>query len=67
MLGLDVVPFDAQHAESMAQLRASTRHLGLSLADRACLALAMERSGTAVTADRAWSKLLDGVRVRVIR
>ncbi len=67
VLGLDVVPFDAQHAESTAQLHASTRHLGLSLADRACLALAMERSGTAVTADRAWSKLLDGVRVRVIR
>jgi ribonuclease VapC len=67
LLGLDVVPFDAQHAETTAQLRARTRHLGLSLADRACLALAMERGGTAVTADRTWASLRDGVRVRVIR
>lgn len=67
LLGLDTVPFDTQHAESTAQLHARTRHLGLSLADRACLALAMERGGTAVTTDRAWSRSGDGVRVRVIR
>jgi ribonuclease VapC len=67
LLGLEVVPFDVRHAELAAGLRASTRHLGLSLADRACLALAMERGGTAVTADRAWSGLGDVVRVRVIR
>lgn len=67
LLGLDVVPFDAQHAESTAQLHARTRHLGLSLADRACLALALERGGTAVTTDRVWSHLGDDVHVRVIR
>jgi ribonuclease VapC len=67
LLGLEVIPFDVRHAELAAELRASTRHLGLSLADRACLALAMERGGTAVTADRVWSGLGDVVRVRVIR
>jgi ribonuclease VapC len=67
LLGLEVIPFDVRHAELAAELRASTRHIGLSLADRACLALALERGGTAVTADRVWSGVGDVVRVRVIR
>ena len=44
-----------------------TSRLGLSLADRICLALA-EREGLAVlTADRAWASLDIGIEIRLIR
>src|SRR4051812_19369130 len=40
MLSLEVIDFDERHAAATAELRASTRHLGLSLGDRSCLACA---------------------------
>jgi PIN domain nuclease of toxin-antitoxin system len=43
----------------------STR--GLSLGDRACLAVAKRLDAIAVTADRAWPELNHGVEVRLIR
>jgi ribonuclease VapC len=42
-----------------ADLRARTKHLGLSLGDRACLAAARSRDLPVLTADRAWAKLAD--------
>jgi PIN domain nuclease of toxin-antitoxin system len=56
-LGLRVVDFDSEQAQKTADLRPATRHLGLSLGDRACLALAKSLKATAVTADRAWAGL----------
>ena len=50
-----------------ASLRPATRAKGLSLGDRACLALAIERGVPALTADRAWMELDVGVDVRLIR
>ena len=47
--------------------RDATRHLGLSLGDRCCLALAHELGAEAYTADRVWAQLDLGVTVRVIR
>jgi ribonuclease VapC len=41
--------------------------LGLSLADRACLSLAVERQAPALTADRAWGALALDIEVRLIR
>lgn len=67
---LDAIDFDAQQATACARLRAATRALGLSLGDRACLALAHGMQATAVTADRAWADLdadAIGVPVRLIR
>jgi PIN domain nuclease of toxin-antitoxin system len=55
-LGLDVQPFDAAMAVAAGLLRPATRHLGLSLGDRACLALAQSVQGVALTTDRAWSR-----------
>ncbi len=55
--GLDVLPLTQVRAESAAGLWSATRDLGLSLADRACLALALELGRPAVTADRAWATL----------
>lgn len=62
-----VAPFDMALGLRAGELRAATRRLGLSLGDRACLALA-EREGLPVlTADRAWATLDIGVEIRLIR
>lgn len=65
--GLTVVPFDQPQAEIAVMLRASTRAAGLSLADRACLALATRLGLPALTTDRAWADLDVGVEIRLIR
>lgn len=56
-LGIDLIPFDLDHAITVSELRPHTRHLGLSLGDRACLALAMQENAVAVTADKSWATL----------
>lgn len=66
-LGVQIVPFDAADAERAAGLWTSTRHFGLSLDDRACLALALRLNATDYTADRAWAAATTGVRIQVIR
>ena len=48
-------------------MHASTRSRGLSLGDRACLALARRLAATAVTTDRAWREVDVGAAVEVIR
>lgn len=48
-------------------LRAETRHAGLSLGDRACLALAIDMGLPVFTADRAWQGLPLDIEVRPIR
>jgi len=62
-----VVPFDPEDAVEAGRLRIRTRSEGLSLADRACLALAFARGLPAVTTDRAWGRLGLGAAVRVVR
>lgn len=62
-----IIAFDAVQAEIAGALRPLTRHRGLSLADRACLALAQHLGRPAITADRAWADLDCGVPVQVIR
>lgn len=65
---LDVRPFDVDQARVAGAMRGPTRALGLSLGDRACLALAHQLQAVAFTADRDWAKLeLDGIRVKLIR
>lgn len=66
-LELEVVAFDAMQASAAAELRLTTRSRGLSLADRACLALGRQRGCPVVTADRAWADLEIGVEVILIR
>lgn len=62
-----IIPFDARQAVVAADLRQATRHLGLSLGDRACLALAKTLGASVMTADRAWASIDVGVGVTVIR
>jgi PIN domain nuclease of toxin-antitoxin system len=66
-LGLPVIPFDEAQAMAAGTLRRRTKSLGLSLGDRACLALAMARRVPAVTTDRNWAKLDIGAKVVVAR
>jgi len=66
-VGLVVRDFSAAHAEIAAGLWVSTREVGLSLADRACLALAIDMRASVLTGDRAWQGLAIGVDVILIR
>jgi len=66
-LGVAVEAFTDEDAEAVAELWQPTRKAGLSLADRACLALARRLDLPAHTADRAWLKVDVGVEVVLIR
>lgn len=66
-LSLRVVDFDYDQSISAAELRQTTRKAGLSLGDRACLALAIRENATAVTADRKWADLDVGCEIELIR
>lgn len=64
-LGVEVVPFDEAAAVATGLLRGESRRAGLSLGDRACLALGRERTLPVLTADTAWSTLDLGPEVKV--
>ena len=64
---IDVIDFDRGLAEQTGGLVARTKPFGLSLGDRACLALASRERAAAVTGDRAWSQLGLEIEVRLIR
>jgi PIN domain nuclease of toxin-antitoxin system len=63
----EIVDVTMIHALIVAKLRPLTKALGLSLGDRTCLALAIERDCPAMTADRNWAKLNIGVPIQLIR
>lgn len=66
LLHLTVIDFNSEQAAKVAELRPLTKHLGLSLGDRCCLALAILQNATAVTADKEWRKL-SFCQIEVIR
>jgi ribonuclease VapC len=61
------IDFDRDLAIGAAALLLPTAPFGLSLGDRACLALARLRDLPAVTADRAWAKLDLGIPIEIVR
>lgn len=63
----EVVAFTAEQARTAGNLIAETRGLGLSLGDRACLALGLALKAPVYTTDQAWRKLKLDVRIHVIR
>ncbi len=63
---IDVVDFNTEQAIVCAQLRSLTRAAGLSLGDRACLALTKLMDGIAVTTDQAWQDVRISAEVRVL-
>lgn len=66
-LQCEVCYFTNAHARAAAELRPATRPFGLSLGDRACLALAIERKATVYTTDKVWKKMSLGIEIEVIR
>jgi ribonuclease VapC len=64
---ITVEPFTAADAIDAARLRPLTRDAGLSLGDRACLALARRLDVPALTADTDWQGVAHGVELRPIR
>ena len=66
-LALTVRDYTQEHAFLTAALRPKTKSKGLSLGDRACLALALSEKLPVLTADKTWAKLDIGARVQLIR
>ena len=65
-LGLSSLPVTEEDARRSALLYPAARTLGLSLADRVCLALALRLNLPALTADQGWREFGD-VQVELIR
>lgn len=63
----EAVAFTAEQAKTAGDLLNQTRALGLSLGDRACLALGIALRTPVYTADRSWKNLRLGIRIHVIR
>lgn len=64
---LGVSSFTLEDARIVSRLRPLTRARGLSVGDRACLALGLRSGLPVLTADRLWAGLAVGVEVRLIR
>ena len=63
----EATAFTTEHARTAGTLIAQTRTLGLSLGDRACLALGLALKAPVYTTDQSWRKLKLDVRIHVIR
>ena len=63
----EAAPFSTEHARIAGSMVAQTRAFGLSLGDRACLALGLALKAPVYTADKSWKQLKLGVRIHVIR
>ena len=67
VLGLEIIPFDEEQAFQAGVISRLPQPQGLSLGDRACLALALATRRTAITADRTWKELSLGVEIQLVR
>lgn len=65
--GIRVEPFDLSQAEETGALIVATAALGLSLGDRACLALALREQLEVLTTDTIWAELSLPLRISTIR
>jgi PIN domain nuclease of toxin-antitoxin system len=63
----EIIPFDTEQAFIAGFLRKKTKAHGLSLGDRACLALAELKNLPVLTADKIWAKLDIKIHISVIR
>ncbi len=63
----EIISFDSKQARIAGDLALDTKHLGLSLGDRACLALGLALKAPVYTTERIWKQLKLDVNVHVIR
>ena len=66
-LDLEIIPFDTHLAFRAGALRPLTKPLGMSLGDRACIALGLHLTLPVLTAERTWQSLSLPVSVQMIR
>lgn len=68
-LDYSVVELTAADGVAAGAMRAKTRHLGVSLGDRLCLAIGQRLGAKVLTADRPWLKVAKflGVSIQCIR
>jgi PIN domain nuclease of toxin-antitoxin system len=64
---IEWVDFNRTLATMAAGLTPETQPHGLSLGDRACIALGISRRAIVMTADRVWARLKLDVEIEVIR
>ena len=64
---IEIAVFSDDDARIAGALWKRTGKLGLSLGDRACVALGLKLGARILTVDRQWSKLKLGVAVEMIR
>ena len=64
---LHIEDFDTEQAIIAAKLDEVTKTQGLSLGDRACLALAKSKNLPVLTADKVWKELELGIEIQLIR
>ncbi len=68
-LGVRIAEFTEEQAHLVGELRPLTRSAGLSLGDRACLALGKISGATVLTTEGVWPQIASvaGVEIRLIR
>lgn len=66
-LELEFIPQDEQQARLTGELRAVSKKFGLSLGDRACLALGLVTGLPIMTADQAWQEIPVKINLLIIR
>ncbi len=66
-LGLEVLDFTDEDAHIASKLWKPSKTLGLSLADRACLATGIRLNTKVITADKVWAKMEFDIEVVLIR
>jgi ribonuclease VapC len=63
--GVEIVAHSFEQAVVTGRLAAITRKAGLSLGDRACLALAQQKQAEVLTADRLWLAFADALELKI--
>jgi PIN domain nuclease of toxin-antitoxin system len=63
----EAVAFTMEHARRAGDLVLQGKRLGLSLGDRACLAVAAELKCPVYTTDKAWRELKTPVKIHILR
>lgn len=64
---LEIIACNEEDAINIAKFRALTKSAGLSLGDRACLALGKRLNLPVLTADKVWTSLSLGITINLIR
>jgi len=64
---LEIIACNEEDAITIAKFRVLTKSAGLSLGDRACLALGNRLNLPVLTADKVWSNLSLGITITLIR